>query len=144
MSTHEEKLKPINQDMDALRWAKEFMSSEFAKNLPPEVDESLMIAWFANAIMCGYDNARWRHQERSAELTAERARVAKLVEALAELRNEVQKIYDIDSSEYLALPKDNPQNCWAAPSRHLQTFAWIMDFVKDALAEYRKGNEGKG
>ena len=49
--------------MDAKVWAKEFMrlyqnSRKAPQNIPDWVDESLMIGWFANAIMAGYDNAR--------------------------------------------------------------------------------------
>lgn len=46
------------QTMDAQVWAKEFMSL-FADR-KEEIDEGLMIAWFANAIMTGYDHQRWQ------------------------------------------------------------------------------------
>ena len=44
--------------MDAVRWAREFMRL-FGQRLH-EVDESLMVGWFANAIMRGWDEARWK------------------------------------------------------------------------------------
>lgn len=44
-------------NMDARRWAKEFV------RLNPGIDEDLMHTWFANAIMCGYDNHYWTTQE---------------------------------------------------------------------------------
>jgi hypothetical protein len=40
--------------MDAQVWAKEFCK------MFPEMDEGTMIAWFANAIMAGYDTAQMR------------------------------------------------------------------------------------
>lgn len=46
------------QTMDASVWAKEF------KKLNPESDEGLMLAWFANSIMCGYDIANKRSDEK--------------------------------------------------------------------------------
>ena len=39
------------QTMDASVWAKEFVRLHGG-------DEGLMLAWFANAIMCGYDHAK--------------------------------------------------------------------------------------
>ena len=46
---------------DARVWAKEFMQ-EWRKhsNRDSWIDESLMISWFANAIMAGYDEAKRR------------------------------------------------------------------------------------
>lgn len=54
---------------DARLWAQEFMET-FKKHAgqPPEwLDEGLMIGWFANAIMAGYDNANWKHDEAQAD-----------------------------------------------------------------------------
>jgi hypothetical protein len=39
----------LHQTTDASEWAREF------KRLFPDSDESLMLTWFANAIMVGYD-----------------------------------------------------------------------------------------
>lgn len=52
--------KPLVTDPDALRWAKEFCE-QF-----PNMDLETMHAWFANAIMCGWDNAHWRMDQRKA------------------------------------------------------------------------------
>jgi hypothetical protein len=41
----------LHQTMDASVWAKEFCI------LNPDADESVMLTWFANAIMVGYDTA---------------------------------------------------------------------------------------
>jgi hypothetical protein len=46
-------------NMDAAHWA-----GEFCKAFPGH-DESLMLSWFANAIMCGWDNAHWKMQKES-------------------------------------------------------------------------------
>jgi len=40
--------------MDAKRWAKEFCE------ITGFEDEELMLTWFANSIMCGWDNAHWK------------------------------------------------------------------------------------
>lgn len=48
--------KPFDQTMDAKLWAQEFV------RLFPAHDEGLMLAWFANAIMRGYDNARAKYE----------------------------------------------------------------------------------
>jgi len=54
-------MKSLNQDTDARRWAKEFTS--IAKDQGLKIDEGWMLSWFANAIMCGYDEAmRKRNQ----------------------------------------------------------------------------------
>lgn len=47
----------LNDNMDAQAWAKEFMRiwSGHVIGEGDTVDEGLMIGWFANAIMCGYD-----------------------------------------------------------------------------------------
>jgi hypothetical protein len=42
-------IKLLNTVMNAQRWAKEFVEMHRG-------DEELMCSWFANAIMCGWDN----------------------------------------------------------------------------------------
>ncbi len=51
------------QSMDAQVWAKEFMRL-FGKSLS-QIDEGLMISWFANAIMAGFDEANRRHDKKA-------------------------------------------------------------------------------
>lgn len=46
------KLKPLNTDMNAMRWAEEFVKIHGG-------DKELMHGWFANAIMCGWDNRKY-------------------------------------------------------------------------------------
>lgn len=57
---------PLNADMDAQRWTREFLKAYEAL---PE-DEGLSVdfvrAWFANAIMCGHDVATGRNSDRLA------------------------------------------------------------------------------
>lgn len=50
------KLKPLNTDMNAMRWAEEFVKLHGG-------DKELMHGWFANAIMCGWDNHYWTTPE---------------------------------------------------------------------------------
>ena len=50
-------LLPLNEDMNARRWAQDFIERWKGYTVGDStVDEGLMIAWFANAIMCGFDN----------------------------------------------------------------------------------------
>ena len=57
MSTAIENEEPnFRNTMDAKLWAEAFMRRfEHRKD---EIDEGLMLTWFANAIMAGYDHAR--------------------------------------------------------------------------------------
>lgn len=50
-------LNDLLQTTDATKWAKGFVN--LIENKPNGfVDEGLMMAWFANAIMTGYDSGR--------------------------------------------------------------------------------------
>lgn len=61
---------PLTEDMDASRWAK-----EFAEKYPQMISQipghegvtnevaDIMLGWFANAIMCGHDNARRQYEK---------------------------------------------------------------------------------
>lgn len=55
-------MKPLNTDMNAQRWAKEFVELHGG-------DEDLMLCWFANAIMCGWDNYYWSTDEYKQSTT---------------------------------------------------------------------------
>ena len=46
----------LHNTMDALVWANEF-TRRFGRHLSKEIDEGLLVGWFANAIMTGYDTA---------------------------------------------------------------------------------------
>lgn len=61
----------LHNTMDARVWAKEFM--RLHKKYGWEVDEEMMLGWFANAIMCGYDHYRWRAEERKRDEEAEKS-----------------------------------------------------------------------
>lgn len=63
--THGEKAKSVlhlNEDMDANRWVREFR--EAVHKQPPNMilSDDFLRAWFANAIMAGYDNGVWKTQ----------------------------------------------------------------------------------
>jgi chromosome segregation ATPase len=58
--------------MDAKVWTDEFMATK-ARLGNKEFDHAMMLAWFANAIMAGFDEANRRAQRA---LDAERERVA--------------------------------------------------------------------
>lgn len=56
--------EPVDIDctnMDAAHWAKAFCEKF------PGHDEGLMLAWFASAIMCGWDNAHWKIKESNPQ-----------------------------------------------------------------------------
>jgi hypothetical protein len=57
--------------MDAALWAAEF--TRLFENQKEKIDFNLMLGWFTDAIVCGYDNARWQYEKRTAEenLTAQ-------------------------------------------------------------------------
>lgn len=52
-------MKHLNEDLDARRWAREF-NEVMAKEECCKLDEGLLVGWFANAIMCGFDEAKRR------------------------------------------------------------------------------------
>lgn len=53
---YEHSRNPLHTDMNAERWAKEFVQLNGG-------DEDLMRSWFANALMCGWDNHYWTTDE---------------------------------------------------------------------------------
>ncbi len=57
----------LNWNMDARDWAAEFM--RLFSDRRGEIDEGLMLAWFANAIMCGYDVGRSRLRKETESTT---------------------------------------------------------------------------
>lgn len=66
ITDHEKLEKFDNTSMDAKVWAKEFMrlyNEQRNKGRVYWVDEALMIGWFANAIMAGFDEANRRNKE---------------------------------------------------------------------------------
>jgi len=66
--------------MDAKVWTDEFMATK-ARLGDEEFDHAMMLAWFANAIMAGFDEANRRAQRA---LDAEREKVKELVANQAE------------------------------------------------------------
>ena len=64
------KMYPLSDSTDALRWATEF-ANKFTvwcnDGVEPDT-KGLMIAWFANAIMAGVDNATQHEQSKYIEL----------------------------------------------------------------------------
>jgi hypothetical protein len=61
------KASELSNTIDALVWAKNFMNVKEATNFT--IDESLMLAWFANAIMAGFDEGQRRKEARVKRLT---------------------------------------------------------------------------
>jgi len=51
--------KPLPHTMDAVAWAQDFVKTALT-NPSIATDEGTMVAWFANAIMAGYDEAQRR------------------------------------------------------------------------------------
>lgn len=82
--------------MDAQVWAAEF------KRLFPESDESLMLSWFANAIMRGYDTARQRDAQQLADVAYLEAWRA------ADLRRYVYSVAGGDAVRWIAVDPLTP------------------------------------
>ena len=56
-------MKQVIDSMDAKRWAEEFIRAKIENEWSlDDIDESLMLGWFANAIMAGYDEGRIKEQ----------------------------------------------------------------------------------
>lgn len=74
----------IHANPDAAAWARFFMETKERQGWTIEdIDEDLMIAWFANAMMAMHDHV---HTECDKENAALKASHAELVEALAEVK----------------------------------------------------------
>lgn len=58
----------LNYNTDALVWAQEFMKIWQEQSIEM-LDEDLMLGWFANAIMTGYDVARQKYEMVNAHET---------------------------------------------------------------------------
>ena len=67
----------LRETMDARVWASEFMRITGGK-----ADEEIMISWFANSIMCGWDHHYWQSDEYK-QLVAQ---------ALPEVKPQVDKV----------------------------------------------------
>lgn len=62
--------RPLNEDIDAARWAKEFIDQFTGYSVGGNtIDEGLMLGWFANAIMAGYDRAQRTNSAVSETVT---------------------------------------------------------------------------
>jgi hypothetical protein len=81
------------QSMDAEVWAEEFMRL-FGKSLS-QIDEGLMLSWFANAIMAGYDEARRRHENPASKRVEELERENYLLIAVPGQMAMVDKINEL-------------------------------------------------
>lgn len=68
-------------------------------------------------------------------IETQRGKIAELEEALEKIAEEAGKLYDKDRDELMMAPAGNPNDCWSAPSRHLQTFAWLQNFAQKALGK---------
>jgi hypothetical protein len=88
----DDKSLPLNEDMDAARWAREFIEANRYCYVGAErLDEGAMIGWFANAIMCGHDVGRRKLRD---ELTASPSHEPATDEAQALLDRAYQFVAD--------------------------------------------------
>jgi hypothetical protein len=78
--------------MDANLWTQEFI-----KNNPDLKDESVLVAWFANMIMAGYDCAGWKTQLQIEKLKKENE---VLREGLKFYADEKHCLKDFESMEF--------------------------------------------
>lgn len=61
----------LNDTMDAMIWADEFMrifGEKIHQTSGECIDHDLMLSWFANAIMAGFDEATRREQKKVQKL----------------------------------------------------------------------------
>ncbi len=85
------------QSMDAVVWAKEFNRVLVSKGEQPW-DEEFLVAWFANSIMAGYDEARRRYEIKPEPKPKDR------IEPLGNILN-AQGELDIDMTSIITLMK---------------------------------------
>jgi hypothetical protein len=63
-----EKKSKLPQSFDARDWASEFVEI-FTKLYPGvNIDEGWMISWFANSLMCGYDEHERRNRKKMEKM----------------------------------------------------------------------------
>lgn len=73
--------KTLQEDMDAQRWAAEFMqAAQFTWSRGEKIDKPAMLAWFANSIMCGYDEAVRRSAGVIGDLRNENFSLKRIIE----------------------------------------------------------------
>lgn len=124
-------MKPLNEDRDAQRWAREFIQL-FEGHVVggPKVDEGLLISWIANAMMCGEDTYRWR-QEKSSPGEAEQrmaGEIGKFINASAFALAVLQaKLKEMDNGQ---------EDCTAVMQ--------AIVYLKDALEPSRDDTEEGG
>jgi hypothetical protein len=95
--------------MDGKKW-----TDEFLKLKPDATDFGVMIGWFCNAIMAGYDRANADNQERIAELEVE------LDAALAGANIEAKRADQLTTENQKAV-----DNYWTLLSKHKELEAEI-------------------
>ena len=117
----------LNGTTDAAVWASEFMRL-FGQRLN-EIDEGLMIGWFANAIMAGYD-----HAARTALEVTKTQSIARGMprNKRAMLREALRRIYD---------SRPAVGTCWnheAAADEYLRLLDIARSEASAALAQTEK------
>ena len=119
--------------MDAKVWTDEFMATK-ARLGNKEFDHAMMLSWFANAIMAGFDEANRRAQRA---LDAERERVAFLDKknvALVEASNLVLKVKAEQDAQLATLQAQLA----AAKKVKADYDRWLSGGVYFTTAEYEK------
>lgn len=69
----------LHSTTDARVWASEFMRIIVKSESPVIIDEGLMLGWFANAMMAGYDQAK-REEPETVAVAGNTANYDRLVE----------------------------------------------------------------
>lgn len=82
--------------IDAAEWAKEW-ARIYAEKPQIAADEGTMIAWFANAIMAGYDTAEMRNADRIATLERAQSCIKGLL-ARTPVRDVSETLAEIDAA----------------------------------------------
>ena len=63
-------LSDVVLSFDAHDWAREFCRIGRTLTPPVEIDEGWALAWFASALMRGYDERHWQTPEYKAQIAA--------------------------------------------------------------------------
>jgi hypothetical protein len=79
-------------EFDGSKWAEEFM--RLFGHRKDDIDEGLMLGWFCNAIMTGFDEHARRHPSQAELVAALRAVTDLLEQRLGEFETTPDGVYD--------------------------------------------------
>jgi len=80
--------------LDAMEWAKEFISTveHYSKGDLKWIDRNLMLSWFANSIMAGYDAAKLRYEGKPWLADPDSPEMRQIIDLLEEGSAEIRML----------------------------------------------------